>query len=385
MISLQSKLPKVQTSIFTQMSALAQQQQAINLSQGFPNFEGDPLLQELVHKAMREGHNQYAPMAGLPALTERLAKKIESLYGRSLQPESEITITAGATQALFTAITSFVRAGEEVIIIEPAYDSYKPAIELCGAIAIPFALEAPDFRIDWQKLARYVSVRTRMIILNSPHNPTATVFAEADWLALERITHNTDILLLSDEVYEHLTYDGKGHESVLKHPSLFQRSIACFSFGKTFHNTGWKIGYCVAPAYLMKEFRKVHQFNVFSVNTPMQYALAEYLQAPEHYLQLPDFYQQKRDFFRQAMQGSAFKLLPCEGTYFQLLDYSALSQEKDVDFAIRLTKEHGIATIPVSVFYSQPPTMQLLRVCFAKTEETLRQAAEKLKGVGDRV
>jgi methionine aminotransferase len=382
MIALQSKLPKVQTSIFTQMSALAQQQQAINLSQGFPNFEGDPLLYKLVHQAMQQGHNQYAPMAGLPALTERLAAKIESLYGRSLQPESEITITAGATQALFTAITSFVRAGEEVIIIEPAYDSYKPAIELCGAIAIPFALEAPDFRIDWQKLARYVSVRTRMIILNSPHNPTATVFTEADWLALERIAHNTDILLLCDEVYEHLTYDGKGHESVLKHPRLFQRSIACFSFGKTFHNTGWKMGYCVAPAYLMKEFRKVHQFNVFSVNTPMQYALAEYLQAPEHYLQLPDFYQQKRDFFRQALQGSAFKLLPCEGTYFQLLDYSAISQEKDVDFAIRLTKEHGIATIPVSVFYSQPPDMQLLRVCFAKTEETLGQAAEKLKAVG---
>ncbi len=382
MISLQSKLPKVQTSIFTQMSALAQQQQAINLSQGFPNFEGDPLLHELVHKAMRQGHNQYAPMAGLPALTERLAEKIGSLYGRSLQPESEITITAGATQALFTAIMSFVRAGEEVVIIEPAYDSYKPAIELCGAIAIPFALEAPDFRIDWQKLARYISARTRMIILNSPHNPTATVLTEADWRALERITQNTDILLLSDEVYEHLTYDGKCHESVLKYPSLFQRSIACFSFGKTFHNTGWKMGYCVAPAYLMKEFRKVHQFNVFSVNTPMQYALAEYLQAPEHYLQLPDFYQQKRDFFRQAMQGSAFKLLPCEGTYFQLLNYSAISKEKDVDFAIRLTKEHGIATIPVSVFYSQPPEMQLLRVCFAKTEETLSQAAEKLKGVG---
>lgn len=375
-----SKLPNVGTTIFTIMSALANEHKAINLSQGFPNFECSARLQKLIYDYMQKGYNQYAPMAGVPILRERLAEKIENLYGSAIHPD-EITITTGGTQALFTAITAFVKAGDEVIIIEPAYDSYRPAIELCGGIPVVYELQSPDFQINWQDFAKLISPNTRMIMINTPHNPTGTIWEKSDVLALQNLVKDTDIIILSDEVYEHLIYDKIEHQSLLRYSDLWDRSLMVYSFGKTFHATGWKMGYVVAPPHLTSEFRKVHQFNVFSVNTPIQYAIAEFLEEPAEYLALPDFYQAKRDFFLEATRNSPFKPLKCKGTYFQLFDYSSLSEENDFDFAKRLTREFGVATIPVSVFYSSRRDDKVIRLCFAKTEDTLISAGELLNKV----
>ncbi len=378
MQSIISKLPNVQTSIFTVMSRLARKHEAINLSQGFPNFDCDERLKSLVFDYMKKGYNQYAPMAGIFELRNQLAMINESLYGRSFDPEEEITITAGATQAIYTAISAFVQAGDEVILIEPAYDSYKPSIEVNGGIVIPYGLTLPSFKVDWDAFAQLITDKTRMIVINTPHNPTASVFDEEDMKALERITKGTNIVVLCDEVYAFLVYDGQKHQSVLNFPDLYARSLATYSFGKTFHNTGWKMGYCMGPAHLMREFRKVHEFNVFSVNTPVQYAISDYIKDRETLFGLSAFFQQKRDLFGQLMEGSKFRLLPAHGTYFQLADYSAISEENDVDFAKRMTKEFGVAAIPISVFYSNLKDEKLLRFCFAKTDELLQQAAAKL-------
>ena len=373
-----SKLPGLPDSIFSVMSALAQRHQAINLSQGFPNFETAPRLLALAQHYMQAGPHQYAPMPGVPRLNEVLSQKIAGLYGQSYHPAQEITITAGATQALFTAITALVHPGDEVIIFEPAYDSYRPALELCGAKVLAYPLQGPDWRPDFERLAAMLSPRTRLILVNSPHNPTGSVWPEADWQALSALLAGTDILLLSDEVYEHLCFEGVKHHSVLGQPGLRERSLAVFSFGKTLHATGWKLGYIVGDAALMREFRKVHQFNVFSVNTPLQHAIADYLAEPETYLGLGSFFEAKRDFLSQALADSPFNILPCQGTYFLLLDYSALSQEPDRQLAERLILEAGVATIPVSAFYQDGQDAQLLRLCFAKTEQTLSEAAERL-------
>lgn len=380
MRSLESKLPNVGTTIFTIMSALANEHNAINLSQGFPNFECSARLQRLIFDYMQKGYNQYAPMAGVPILRERLASKIEFLYNAKIHPD-DITITAGGTQALFTAITAFVKANDEVIIIEPAYDSYRPAIELCGGIPIVYELQSPDYQINWSEFTKLISPKTRMIMLNTPHNPTGTVWTKDDVLALQHLVKDTEIIILSDEVYEHLIFDNIEHQSILRFPELWERSMMVYSFGKTFHATGWKMGYVVAPPVLMSEFRKVHQFNVFSVNTPIQYAIAEFLEEPIEYLSLPDFYQEKRDFFLNATQQSPFIPLKCKGTYFQLFDYSKISDENDFDFAKRLIKEFGVATIPVSVFYSSKRDDKIIRLCFAKTEDTLTKAGELLSKV----
>jgi methionine transaminase len=377
---LNSKLPNIATNIFTIMSGLANEHNAINLSQGFPNFECSSRLQNLIFQYMQKGYNQYAPMAGVPILRERLAEKIEKLYAAQVHPD-EITITAGGTQALFTAITAFVHAGDEVIIIEPAYDSYRPAIELSGGIPVVYELQAPDYQIDWSAFVKLVTPKTRMIMLNTPHNPTGKVWSKSDMEALEKIVENTNILILSDEVYEHLIYDKIQHQSVLLFPNLWQRSMMVYSFGKTFHATGWKMGYVVAPPTLTAEFRKVHQFNVFSVNTPIQYAIADFLAAPEEYLSLPDFYQAKRDFFLAATSNTPFRPLSSQGTYFQLFDYAHLSDEGDLAFAKRITVDYGVATIPVSAFFSSKRDDKVIRLCFAKTEETLEKAALLLEKV----
>jgi methionine transaminase len=378
----QSKLPNVGTTIFTVMSALAEQHGAINLSQGFPNFDTPEALKRLVNKYLKKGMNQYAPMTGLPVLRERLAEKIKFLYQNTINPQTEITITAGGTQGLFTAIAAFVKAGDEVITIEPAYDSYAPSIELVGGVVVPYRLEAPQYQIDWEAFSKLITAKTRMIIINTPNNPTGKILKINDLQQLEKITEGSDILILSDEVYEHLIFDGQTHQSVMRFPKLFQRSIASFSFGKTFHATGWKMGYVVAPETLMHEFRKVHQFNVFSVNTPLQYAIAEYLVDKNNYLHLPDFYQKKRDFFLNVMKNSRFKPLKSEGTYFQLFDYQAISDELDVDFSKRLTTEFGVAAIPVSVFYTnEQKESKIIRLCFAKTEATLAEAAKRLSAI----
>lgn len=374
-----SKLPHIGTTIFTVMSALANECGAINLSQGFPNFDPPQTLRDLVTKYLNQGMNQYAPMPGVPALRQALAAKIQALYGLAVNPETEITITAGGTQALFTAIATLIRPGDEVILLEPAYDSYGPSVEVQGGKPVPYELKAPDYRVDWDELAQLITPSTRMIITNTPHNPTGKVFSQEDLSALERLAEAHDLLVLSDEVYEHLIFDGRTHESVFRYPNLFRRSLAVFSFGKTFHGTGWKLGYCVAPEPLMAEFRKVHQFNVFSVNTPIQYALAEFLQYPEEYLQLPAFYQAKRDFFLEAIAGTGLRPIACEGTYFQLVDYNAVSDLGDFEFCQWLTRKVGVAAIPVSSFYGNKRDDRVLRFCFAKTEEVLAQAGEKLK------
>ena len=377
-MNIQSKLPNIGTNIFSVMSALANEHQAINLSQGFPNYNPDEALQLLVSKYMREGANQYAPMPGVLALREQLALKTKVLYEVEIDPVSEITITAGGTQAIFTAITACVRAGDEVILIEPAYDCYRPAVELCGGIPIVYELLAPDFKIDWQAFRQCISDKTRLIVLNTPQNPSATIWTADDMIELQNCVTNTDILLLSDEVYEHLIFDAQRHESVLRYPELKKRAFVTYSFGKTYHATGWKSGYCIAPSAMMNEFRKVHQFNVFSVFSPVQYALADYLQIPEHYLQLPTFYQQKRDFFASAMAKSRFRLLPSQGTYFQLADYSQISDMSDLNFCKYLTTEHKVAAIPVSAFYSSGLDQKIIRFCFAKTEDVLTSAANVL-------
>jgi len=379
--AIKSKLPKAGTTIFSIMSGLANEVGAINLSQGFPNFEVSPELIKLINKYMKEGFNQYAPMQGVLKLRERIAEKMEVLYSANYNPEKEITITAGGTQALYTAITAVIREGDEVIVFEPAYDSYVPSILLSGGIPIHVHLQAPDFRINWNEVKKLINQRTRMIIINTPQNPTGSILTAKDMQQLEKITDGNDIILLSDEVYEHIIYDGYEHQSVARYPKLAERSFIVYSFGKTYHATGWKMGYCLAPEKLMNEFRKVHQFQVFSVNTPLQYALAEYMKDAKHYAGLTAFYQQKRDYFLKLIAGSKFKPLSCSGSYFQLLDYSKISNEKDTDYAIRLTRQAGVAAIPISVFYNVPVDNKVLRFCFAKENATLEQAAEKLLAV----
>lgn len=376
--TIHSKLPAVQTSIFAVMTKLANEHQAINLSQGFPGFDCAPELISLVEKHLHRGQNQYAPMPGILSLREAIAQKTEEMYSMVYDPETEITVTAGATQALYTAINAIVREGEEVIIIEPAYDSYLPAIEMAGGKAVFFQLDPQSFKINWNEFQKLVNPRTRMIIINTPHNPTGSMLNAADIQRLEKLTQNTDIIILSDEVYEHILFDGYEHQSVARFPKLAQRSVIISSFGKTYHTTGWKLGYCLAPANLMAEFRKVHQYLVFSVNTPLQYAYADFLKEKDRYLHLPAFYQEKRDFFNRLFEGSRFSFQPSAGTYFQLLNYQAISNEKDVDFARRLTIEHGVASIPVSVFYHKVVDNKLLRFCFAKNNDELERAAEKL-------
>jgi len=376
-----SKLPQTETSIFAVMSGLANKYGAINLSQGFPDFSVSRELISLVNKYMLADKNQYAPMPGVPVLREAIANKIKRLYDKNVNPDTEITVTAGATQALFTAITAFIRKGDEAIIFEPAYDSYDPAIKLNGGIPKYISLSAPDFKIDWDEVKRQITPKTKLIIINTPNNPGGFVFSKEDMLRLTEITRDTDIIVMSDEVYEHIIFDGLQHQSALKFDELFQRSIAVYSFGKTFHATGWKTGYVIAPEKLMKEFRKVHQFNVFSVNTPIQYALADYLYNPENYLSLPDFYQQKRDFFTAHLAASRFKIIPSHGTYFQLLDYSAISDWPEYDFAVWLTREKGVAAIPVSSFYHDKKNQQILRFAFPKAEATLLKAAKVLNQI----
>jgi methionine aminotransferase len=376
---IKSKLPQVGTTIFTVMSQLATECGAINLSQGYPDFSAPAELLDLVARHLQIGHNQYAPMAGLPELREQIALKTERLYGRKTDPESEVTVTSGATEALFSAIEAFVHQGQEVIVFDPAYDSYEPAIRLAGGHPVHIPMLAPDFRIDWNRVADAINKNTRMIILNTPHNPTGTLLTDEDIQTLSELTRETDILVLGDEVYEHMIFDQRVHASLLRFPLLSQRSLVISSFGKTYHATGWKIGYCIASPELTVEFRKVHQFVQFCVVTPLQYALADFLVShPEHYLQLPEFYEQKRDRFCELLNPSRFKLKPSAGTYFQLADYSSITSEPDVEYSQRLTREAGVACIPVSVFYESPPEQQLLRFCFAKDTETLERAAEIL-------
>lgn len=376
-----SKLPNIGTTIFTVMGKLAAEHNAINLSQGFPDFSCSEELIGLVNKYMVSGQNQYAPMEGLMALRKILSEKTEALYSAKYDPESEITITSGATQAIFTAITAIVRENDEVIIFEPAYDCYQPAIELNGGKTIYVSLKAPNYTIDWEEVKKMINRRTKMIIINTPHNPTGTIMSSRDMEQLEKLTQSTDIVILSDEVYEHIIFDGLEHQSVARFPNLAERSIIVSSFGKTFHATGWKMGYCVAPKKLMAEFRKVHQFLVFSCNTPIQHAIAEYLNNKDNYLSLGSFYQKKRDHFNRLIKNSKFEFEPSSGTYFQLLRYKGISKEKDTDYAVRLIKELGIASIPISVFYHEAIDDHVLRFCFAKKEETLVKAAEILNRI----
>ncbi|GAB5398629.1 MAG: pyridoxal phosphate-dependent aminotransferase [Aureisphaera sp.] len=373
-----SKLPNVETTIFTVMSKMAKDHKAINLSQGFPDFPSDPLLMDYVSEAMQKGFNQYAPMQGDLGLRQIISAKCRSLYGRTYDPNTEITITAGATQAIFTAIAATIQKGDEVIIFTPAYDCYEPAIELFGGITVPFQLRPPNYAPNWEEVAKQITGKTKMIMVNTPHNPSGAILTEDDMLQLQKLAEEHDLLVVSDEVYEHIIFDGHQHQSAARFDALSQRSFITASFGKTFHNTGWKMGYCLAPAYLTKEFQKVHQYNVFSVNHPAQNALARYLETEAHYMELPDFYQKKRDLFLDLIKDSKFKIVPAKGTYFQLLDYSDISSEGDVAFAERLTKEHGLATIPTSVFNKCQEDFQQIRVCFAKKEETLRAAAQIL-------
>ena len=375
----ESKLPALGTTIFTQMSALAQQHQAINLSQGFPDFDGPRYLQERLAYHVAQGANQYAPMTGVQALREAIAEKTAALYGHQPDVNSDITVTAGATEALYAAITALVREGDEVICFDPSYDSYAPAVELSGGVLKRIALQPPHFRVDWQAFAALLSDRTRLVIVNTPHNPSATVWQEADFAALWQAIADREIYVLSDEVYEHICFADGGHASVLKHPQLRERAVAVSSFGKTYHMTGWKVGYCIAPAAISAERRKVHQYLTFSVNTPAQLALADMLRAePQHYRELPEFYRARRDVLVNALRESKLEILPCEGTYFLLADYSAISDLDDVAFCQWLTKEVGVAAIPLSVFCADPFPHKLIRLCFAKQESTLLAAAERL-------
>ena len=378
MININSKLPTVGTTIFTVMSKLATDHQAINLSQGFPDYAADEKLVAAINQAMKDGFNQYAPMAGYLPLREQIAEKIENFYNAKYDPETEINITAGGTQAIFTAINTFISPGDEVIIFEPAYDCYAPTIKLLGGLVKPFELQAPDYKIDWEMVKKLFSANTKMIIINSPHNPTGSILKKEDIDALIKLTKDTDILIISDEVYEHIIFDGEQHQSVALYPELAERSFIVGSFGKLLHTTGWKMGYCLAPAKLMAEFRKVHQFNVFSVNTPMQVGIANYLKSSNIYLETPVFFQQKRDFFQQLLKETKFELLPCKGSYFQCVSYSHISDEKDTEFAKKLVTDFGVATIPVSAFYTKNVDHKVLRFCFAKENSTLEKAVEKL-------
>ncbi|MEE9361806.1 MAG: methionine aminotransferase [Cellulophaga sp.] len=376
-----SKLPNVQTTIFTIMSKMAHDYEAINLSQGFPNFPSDPKLISEVSKAMRDGYNQYAPMQGIYSLRETISEKMNLLYGKTYHPESEITVTVGATQAIFTAITAFIRPKDEVILFKPAYDCYEPAIEVNGGVPILVQLQGKKYTIDWNLVKQKITDKTKMIILNTPHNPTGTIIGKSDLVQLQELVKDTNIIILSDEVYEHIIFDGEQHQSIALYPELAKRAFICASFGKTFHNTGWKMGYCVAPKELMHEFQKVHQFNVFCVNHPMQKAFASYLKTPENYLSLPNFYQKKRDLFLNCIRTSRFKFTPSKGTYFQLLEYADITNEKDVDFAKRLCQEFKLAAIPISVFNINNQDHKQLRFCFAKTDETLEKAAAILSSI----
>jgi len=378
MIHFPSKQPQVQTTIFTKMSQLALEEGALNLSQGFPGFDCSEELQELL-KFYSKGFNQYAPMAGVPALRNSIAEKTKTFYGLELDANSEVTVVSGATEALFAAVHCCVSPGDEVIMFDPSYDAYDPIVRLAGGVPVHIQLKASEgFRIDWAELARKITPKTRAIMVNTPHNPTGSVWSMEDLEAFADIVKGTNILIISDEVYEHIVFDGAQHASVLLHPELRKRSFVCGSFGKTYHITGWKIGYCLAPEYLTSEFRKLHQWVTFSSATPLQYALADYLKTPDHYLGLSDFYQKKRDLFASFFAGSRWKVLPSQGSFFQCLDYSAISDEADVDLAVRLTQELKVASIPVSVFYETPPADRILRFCFAKNDDMLQEAAQRL-------
>ena len=376
-----SKLPNVKTTIFTVMSQLAAEHKALNLSQGFPDFNGPQDLLDRVSHHMNIGHNQYAPMTGVPELRQAIAGKISALYDAEVDADLEVTVTSGATDALFTAITTIVNLGDEVIVFDPAYDCYEPAIDLAGGKTIHIPLQSPDFAIDWQQVRDSINANTRAIILNSPHNPTGTTLSTVDIHALQQIVADFDIYLISDEVYEHIIFDGEKHLSLLRYPDLAARSFVISSFGKTYHVTGWKIAYCVAPKEMSAEFRKVHQYVSFCTVSPMQYALAEFLEQSNHHLELSDFYQVKRDRFRAGLEGSRFRLLPCAGTYFQMVDYADISDLPDTALAHKLTIEEGIASIPISVFYQHPPEQTVLRFCFAKSDATLDRATELLRAI----
>lgn len=377
-IQIQSKLPKEETTIFTTMSKLASKHKAINLGQGFPDFECDQKLKDLVIEHVQEGKNQYCPLAGLPRLNEVLSRKIEHLYGMSINTESQICITAGATQALYTAIMAFVNKGDEVIIIEPAYDCYKSQIRLAGGIPKPYALTYPDYSINWNEIKNMVIEKTRMIIINTPHNPTGTILTKSDLENLECIVANKNVIVLSDEVYEHLIYDGEEHQSVMRFPHLFQQSMAVYSFGKTLNATGWKLGYIVGPTHLMNEFKIVHQWNVFCCNSFLQFAIADYLTEEKNYSYLSPFFEKKRNKINKLLSNVPMNPIIAKGTYFQLYNYDGLSEMNDVDFAKYLTSEIGVAVIPLSPFYTETSNDKVVRLCFAKKEETIEQAAKLL-------
>ena len=380
---LRNKLPGKGTTIFTIMSKMAHDHEAINLSQGFPDFDGPRALRERVTYHMDHGHNQYAPLAGVPGLREQIAGKVLDLYGHKVDPDGEVTVTPGATEALFCAVSAVVHPGDEVIVFDPAYDCYEPDVTLNGGITRHIALKYPDFSIDWQQVRDTINDRTRLIILNTPHNPTGTVWTERDIQNLRDVIEGRDIYLLSDEVYEHICFDGYSHQSLLRYPDLAARTFAVSSFGKTYHATGWRVGYCIAPRDMMDEFLRIHQFINFSTNAPMQYAIADFLRdCPQHHHELGNFYQQKRDLFCELLKASEFSFKPSSGTYFQLADYSAISDEPDTDFAARLTRENKVAAIPVSVFYKNPPDQRVVRFCFAKDNDTLGKATERLRKLG---
>lgn len=376
--NLPSKLPYVGTTIFTVMSKLATDEGAYNLSQGFPSFDCSPKLSELVCHYLKNGYNQYAPMSGAPVFRESIAQKTADVYGTTYDPETEVTVTSGATEAIFCAVTAVVYPGDEVIVLEPAYDSYVPAIDLNGGIPVFVTLDAPDFKIDWEKVKAKISPKTKAILINTPHNPVGTVFSKEDLDSLADIIRGKDIYIISDEVYEHIVFDGEVHHSMMTHPELKERSFVCNSVGKTYHVTGWKIGYCLAPAALTKEFRRIHQYITFCTVSPMQYALADFLKLPEHYEALSDFYQRKRDRFNEALQASRFTFKPSKGSFFQIVSYEKITNEYDYDLAIRLTKEIKVASVPVSVFYKDKKDDKLLRFCFAKDDDILDKAAELL-------
>ncbi|AKS40494.1 pyridoxal phosphate-dependent aminotransferase [Wenzhouxiangella marina] len=383
-LSGQSRLPGVKTTIFSVMSQLAAEHGALNLSQGFPDFECPEHLRELVSEAMRAGHNQYAPMPGVPLLRQRITEKVLALYGAPVDMDREVTVTCGASEALFVAIQTVVRPGDEVILFDPAYDCYEPAVDLAGGRAIHLPLRAPDYRIDWQQLGDAIGPKTRLIVINTPHNPTGSALSADDLDRLAELVADTPVFLIGDEVYEHIVFDGADHQSLLRREELRQRSFVISSFGKTYHTTGWKIGYCIAPAPMTAEFRKIHQYVTFSIATPMQHAIAHFMADPDFHLGLSAFYQQKRDHFRSALEGSRFALLPCQGTYFQLLDYSAISDRPDLDMARWLVEQAGVAAIPVSVFYADgggggTKEDRILRFCFAKSNDTLDRACERLR------
>jgi methionine aminotransferase len=378
-MQIQTKLPKVGTTIFTVMSQLAQQHNAVNLGQGFPDFDGPQSLRDALAQAMNSGKNQYAPMTGIPALREQIAIKTERLYGRPVNADAEVTVTSGATEAIFAAIAAVVRPGDEVIVLDPCYDCYEPAIDLVGGRAVHVPLTLPEFSVDWQRVKDAITPRTRVIMVNSPHNPSGAVFSADDLDTLAALTRDTEILVISDEVYEHIVFDGLAHQSVLRHAELAARSFVVSSFGKTYHCTGWKVGYCVAPRTLSAEFRKVHQYLTFCTFGPAQWAFADVLaNDPQHYLDLPAFYQEKRDHFRALLAPSRFRLLPVGGAYFQLVDYSAISDKDDLNFCEWLVREAGVAAIPVSAFYETAPDARIIRFCFAKSDATLAAAAERL-------